>query len=91
MSLSNRASSALQEALNVLDERSRDIVTSRWLADDEDKLTLTALGERYGVSAERIRQLEVAALNKLRDVLVPRLGVDHCEVALPKQQSLLVA
>lgn len=83
------ASSALQDALCILDERSRDIVTSRWLTDDKDKLTLIELGERYGISAERIRQLEVTALNKLRGELVPRLGVDHCEVALPKQQCLL--
>ncbi len=85
------ASSALQDALNVLDDRSRDIINSRWLADDEDKLTLTALGERYGVSAERVRQLEVTALKRLREDLVPRLGIDNCEVMLPKQQSLLVA
>ncbi len=76
------ASSALQDALTALDARSRDIVTSRWLAEDDDKPTLTALGERYGVSAERIRQLEATALNRLREMLVPRLGVDHCDVTL---------
>lgn len=83
------ASSALQDALTTLDARSRDIVTSRWLADDNEKPTLSALGERYRVSAERIRQLEAAALIKLRETMIPRLGVEHCEVMLPTQQSLL--
>ena len=82
-------SNALPAALCGLDERSRDIVTSRWLAEDEDKLTLTELGERYGVSAERIRQLEAAAIKKLREGLVSRLDVDDCEVTLPKQQSVI--
>lgn len=51
-------------ALDELDERSRDILQSRWLA--EDKATLHDLADRYGVSAERIRQLEKAAMKKLR-------------------------
>ena len=55
---------ALSDALAALDERSRDIVASRWLADQ--KLTLHELADRYGVSAERIRQIEAAALKKLR-------------------------
>lgn len=53
----------LQEALDNLDERSRDIVTSRWLS--EVKLTLNELAEKYQVSAERIRQLENNAIKKL--------------------------
>ncbi len=51
-------------ALGDLDERSRDIVASRWLADE--KLTLHVLADRYGVSAERIRQIEANALKKLK-------------------------
>jgi len=47
-----------------LDPRSRDIVQRRWI--DEEKTTLQALADEYGVSAERIRQLEKAALKKLR-------------------------
>ena len=58
------ASRQLTEALKALDERSRDIVESRWLTDD--KTTLIELAERYGVSAERIRQLEQNAMKKLR-------------------------
>lgn len=81
------ASSALSDALATLDARSRDIIESRWLVEDDDKLTLQALGERYGVSAERIRQLEVAAIMRLRKILVPRLGVDCCDVELPRTHS----
>jgi RNA polymerase sigma-32 factor len=58
---------ALQNALAGLDERSRDIIQSRWLA--EDKATLHTLANRYGVSAERIRQLELGALKKLKGAI----------------------
>lgn len=57
-------SDALYAALNQLDERSQAIVRARWL--DESKLTLQELAEQYGVSAERVRQLEKNAFNKLR-------------------------
>ena len=58
------ASMQLAEAIKTLDARARDILESRWLRDD--KLTLMELAERYGVSAERIRQLERNAMKKLR-------------------------
>ena len=54
----------LAKALSCLDERSLDILSSRWLA--EKKATLHELAERYNVSAERIRQLEQNALKKIR-------------------------
>jgi RNA polymerase sigma-32 factor len=54
----------LHEALAELDERSRNILAQRWLA--EQKATLHELAEEYGVSAERIRQLEQNAMKKLR-------------------------
>jgi len=57
----------LHEAIAALDERSRDILTRRWLLDD--KSTLQELAESYGVSAERIRQLEQGAMKKLRAAL----------------------
>jgi RNA polymerase sigma-32 factor len=57
----------LHEALGGLDDRSRDIVASRWLT--EDKVTLQELADKYHVSAERIRQLEKNAMQKLRNVL----------------------
>jgi len=58
----------LTKALDQLDERSLDIVSSRWLADE--KATLHELAERHQVSAERIRQLEQNAMKKLRAVVV---------------------
>jgi RNA polymerase sigma-32 factor len=51
-------------ALDKLDDRSRDIIQRRWL--DEQKATLHELADKYGVSAERIRQLEVNAMKKVR-------------------------
>ncbi len=54
----------LYQGLSELDERSQDIIRSRWLEDD--KATLQELADRYGVSAERVRQLEANAMNKMR-------------------------
>lgn len=54
----------LRSALAQLDERSRDILQKRWLS--EDKMTLHELADAYGVSAERIRQLEKNAMKKLK-------------------------
>ena len=57
----------LSSALDGLDERSRTVIRSRWLA--EDKKTLQELGDDYGVSAERIRQIEAVAITKLRTAM----------------------
>ncbi|MDH3992174.1 MAG: RNA polymerase sigma factor RpoH [Gammaproteobacteria bacterium] len=57
----------LHEALSALDERSRDILAQRWLA--EEKATLHELAAQYEVSAERIRQLEQNAMKKLRSAI----------------------
>ncbi len=57
----------LHHALSELDERSRDILARRWLA--EDKATLHELAAEYSVSAERVRQIEQAAMKKLRSAL----------------------
>ncbi|TPE53975.1 RNA polymerase sigma factor RpoH [Maribrevibacterium harenarium] len=54
----------LEEAMLALDERSRDILVKRWL--NEPKATLHDLAAEYGVSAERIRQLEKNAMKKIR-------------------------
>jgi RNA polymerase sigma-32 factor len=62
--LESHQNSLLYEGLGQLDERSQDIIRSRWLTDQ--KSTLQELADRYGVSAERIRQLEVNAMNKMR-------------------------
>ena len=61
---STRELAMLTTALDDLDERSRDIVSRRWLT--EPKATLHELAAEYGVSAERIRQLEANAMRKLR-------------------------
>lgn len=57
----------LSLALESLDERSQDIIKARWL--DENKATLHELAAKYQVSAERIRQLETNALNKLKSAV----------------------
>ena len=61
------ASARMAAAMNVLDDRSRRILQDRWLT--EDKRTLHDLADEYGVSAERIRQLEVNAIKKLRNAM----------------------
>jgi RNA polymerase sigma-32 factor len=61
----NHANKRLGNALVCLDERSQDIIRTRWLADD--KITLQELANKYHISAERVRQLEKNALNKLKN------------------------
>lgn len=58
----------LLSAIKTLDERSQDIVRARWL-DDENKVTLQELADKYQVSAERVRQLEQNAMKKLRNAM----------------------
>ena len=62
---SNNQMGALSSALGNLDDRSRDIIQRRWLAED-NKATLQDLADEYGVSAERIRQIEANAMKKMR-------------------------
>ncbi len=59
----------LREGLAELDARSRDIIRRRWL-DDGHKVTLQELADEYGVSAERIRQIEANALKKMKALFV---------------------
>ena len=66
------ASEGITHALNSLDERSRRIVAERWLKVNDDGsggMTLHELAAEYSVSAERIRQIEVAAMKKMRKAL----------------------
>lgn len=67
----NLQSEGIKQALLTLDDRSRRIVQSRWLRDEDDggSLTLQTLANEYGVSAERIRQIEVKALKTMRETL----------------------
>jgi RNA polymerase sigma-32 factor len=58
---------SLHLALDGLDERSKDILASRWLS--EEKATLHELADKYDVSAERIRQLEKNAMNKVKALM----------------------
>jgi RNA polymerase sigma-32 factor len=59
----------LQRGLARLDDRSRDIIRRRWL-EDGTKATLQELADEYGVSAERIRQVEANAMKKMRALFV---------------------
>jgi RNA polymerase sigma-32 factor len=63
--IETRRSEGLKEALGKLDARSRRIIEARWLRDD-DQATLQQLADEYGVSAERIRQIESKALKQMR-------------------------
>ncbi len=66
------AGEGLSQALEVLDARSRRIVEERWLNVNDDSsggMTLHDLAAEYGVSAERIRQIEVAAMKKMRKAM----------------------
>ncbi|MDF2939736.1 MAG: polymerase sigma factor [Gammaproteobacteria bacterium] len=63
----DRDHNQLHEALEKLDDRSRDILNARWL--NENKATLQELADRYSVSAERIRQLENQALKHLKQAI----------------------
>jgi RNA polymerase sigma-32 factor len=66
---SNR-SKGLRTAMAQLDDRSRRIIEARWLREDDDAATLQELADEYGVSAERIRQIESKALKTMRSQMV---------------------
>jgi len=57
----------MREALTTLDDRARDILNRRWLQDEKEGLQ--ELADKYGVSAERVRQIESAAMKKLRKAI----------------------
>lgn len=62
----------IETALTTLSDRDRAIIEARWL--DDERVTLDTLGQRFGVSRERIRQLEARALKKLRSGILEQLG-----------------
>ena len=70
-SLSEENTLQLYEAINQLDDRSRDILQDRWLADE--KLTLHDLAEKYEISAERVRQIEKNAMKKVKQSIASGL------------------
>jgi RNA polymerase sigma-32 factor len=63
-------SQGLRTAMAQLDDRSRRIIEARWLRDDDDTATLQELADEYGVSAERIRQIESKALKTMRSQMI---------------------
>ena len=71
----DEAHASLTRAIASLDARSRDILASRWMAGDAEKATLHDLAAKYGVSAERIRQLEANAIKKLRGLMLDGAAV----------------
>ncbi len=62
-------SQSLENALSNLDDRSRRIIEARWLREDKDQSTLHDLAAEFSVSAERIRQIEQKAMQKMRGLL----------------------
>lgn len=70
---SEQSTDSIHQALNQLDERSQDIIRARWL--DETKLTLQDLANKYHISAERVRQLEERAMQKLRAAIEKQIEV----------------
>jgi len=67
----NNNTKLLNNALEKLDERSREIVQARWLNDNKSE-TLHSLAKKYKVSAERIRQIEQNALKKIKSFMLPK-------------------
>lgn len=67
----------LQQALETLDARSYDIVHRRWLSSKEDKPTLADLAGEYGISLERVRQVEKAAMNKIKQSVIQCIPEDQ--------------
>jgi RNA polymerase sigma-32 factor len=71
----------LKQALLTLTPRERAIVEQRLMADAEDEQSLSKLGETFGVSRERVRQIEDALKNKLRHYLAQRCSIDDLVAA----------
>jgi RNA polymerase sigma-32 factor len=71
----------LSDALTVLNERQRRIFETRRLA--EEQITLAELAEEFGLSRERVRQIEVSAFEKVRNAVKYRVAVMESPVSLP--------
>jgi len=67
--IETKRSAGLAQALGELDDRSRRIIQARWLADEKEQLTLHDLAAEFKVSAERIRQIEVKAMQKMKSAM----------------------
>lgn len=75
-----RCASAINEFVEKLDEKAKDILTSRWLVNDENnRVSLKDLADKYSISLERVRQLESRAFEKLKAELLKKgLKLDEC-------------
>lgn len=67
----------LQQALETLDARSYDIVKRRWLSSKDSKPTLADLASEYDISLERVRQIEKAAMNKIKQLVIQGVPKDQ--------------
>ena len=76
---------ALGEALSVLNDRERRIFEARRLADDP--ITLEELAEEFGVSRERVRQIEVRAFEKVQKAVKSRVAAMETPTASPRSSS----
>ncbi|URJ25092.1 RNA polymerase sigma factor RpoH [Candidatus Blochmannia ocreatus (nom. nud.)] len=65
----DRINNKLKIAINTLDKRSQHIIKARWLNVNNNKTTLQELANQYGVSAERVRQLEKNAMKKMKSMI----------------------
>jgi RNA polymerase sigma-32 factor len=73
----NLAESAISDALDILTDRERRILTARWLVHDEDKVGLKALAAEFGVSIPRIHQIANDAFAKVKDAVTNRIWWEH--------------
>jgi RNA polymerase sigma-32 factor len=64
-----KKSKIFKEALDTLNERERDIIMKRRIAEEQDQVTLKELSGVYGISSERIRQIEEGAINKIKEYI----------------------
>ena len=67
-------SRVLADALISLSDRKREIIERRWLVEETERATLASLGDKFGVSKERVRQLEVDALQQLKQQMSHVIG-----------------
>lgn len=68
----------LHDSIQTLDERSRDIIECRWFLDSDRKVSLKILAEKYGISKERVRQIEKSALEKIARLMDDEnMSFDH--------------
>ncbi|MCW8109576.1 RNA polymerase sigma factor RpoH [Alteromonas ponticola] len=72
----SKQSTQLHSALRRLDQRSQEIIRQRYLVDSDQQAKLQELGDHYGISAERVRQIETRALQKLKSMLDTEIVFD---------------